>query len=283
MRHALALAALMLAAGAAPAQERDPYSGAPLPPAKHAVPSPISDHFYIRAALFDPQVRTRLRVDPSAAAAGVTGTPLNAEHDLGLPGHLHQGYLEFMFRLRERNKVRVSYYQSERSGGAVLANSIVFGNQSFAAGQVTSATLNLRRFDITYTYSLLRTEHFELGTGLGLYFLQVDAIGAVPAQNKSQEVTAATPFPALPLEGTWRISSRWAASLHAAYLRANLSGYRGWYADPHEELQYRWNPSLVLGLGYSSIRTSLTRRGGSFPGAFALSISGPEAFVRFSF
>ena len=31
------------------------------------------------------------------------------------------------------------------------------------------------------------------------------------------------------------------------------------------------------------IRTSLSRTSGSFPGAFAMSISGPEAFVRFSF
>ena len=111
----------------------------------------------------------------------------------------------------------------------------------------------------------------------------MDAIGQVPAQNQRQEVTAATPFPALPLDLTWVLSRRWAASARAAYLKAHLSGFRGWYADIHEDIQYRWNPNFSLGLGYSSIRSSLTRRGGSFPGAFGMSISGPEAFVRFSF
>ena len=286
MRNWLAVAAVILGVPTAPAfadRDHDPNSGAPLPPHRHETPSPITDHFYIRGTFYDPQVRTNLRVDPSQAVPGVTGTPVNGESDLGLPSRLHQGRVEFMFRLRERSKVRVDYFEADRSGSMVLANDVVFGNQTFAAGQLTQTSLDWRQFDITYTYSLVRNDRFEVGTGVGIYFLQVDAIGQVPAQNQRQEVTAATPFPALPLDLTWRISSRWAATVRGAYLKATLSGFRGWYADSHEDIQYRWNPNFAIGLGYAAIRTSLTRRGGSFPGAFAMSISGPEAFVRFSF
>ena len=286
MRNWLAVAAVILGVPTAPAiadRDHDPNSGAPLPPHRHETPSPITDHFYIRGTFYDPQVRTHLRVDPSQAAPGVTGTPVNGENNLGLPDRLRQGRVEFMFRLRERSKVRVDYFEADRSGSKVLANDVVFGNQTFAGGQRTQTSLDWRQFDITYTYSLVRNDRFEVGTGVGIYFLQVDAIGQVPAQNQRQEVTAATPFPALPLDLTWRISSRWAATVRGAYLKATLSGFRGWYADSHEDIQYRWNPNLAIGLGYAAIRTSLTRRGGSFPGAFAMSISGPEAFVRFSF
>ena len=286
MRNWLAVAAVILGVPTAPAfadRDHDPNSGAPLPPHRHETASPITDHFYIRGTFYDPQVRTHLRVDPSQAAPGVTGTPVNGENNLGLPDRLRQGRVEFMFRLRERSKVRVDYFEADRSGSKVLANDIVFGNQTFAGGQRTQTSLDWRQFAITYGYSLVRNDRFEVGTGLGIYFLQVDAIGQVPAQNQRQEVTAATPFPALPLDLTWRISSRWAATVRGAYLKATLSGFRGWYADSHEDIQYRWNPNLAIGLGYAAIRTSLTRRGGSFPGAFAMSISGPEAFVRFSF
>jgi len=286
MRNWLAVAAVILGVPTAPAfadRDHDPNSGAPLPPHRHETPSPITDHFYIRGTFYDPQVRTHLRVDPSQAVPGVTGTPVNGENILGLPDRLRQGRVEFMFRLRERSKVRVDYFEADRSGSKVLANDVVFGNQTFAAGQLTQTSLDWRQFDITYTYSLVRNDRFEVGTGVGIYFLQVDAIGQVPARNQRQEVTAATPFPALPLDLTWRISSRWAATVRGAYLKATLSGFRGWYADSHEDIQYRWNPNFAIGLGYAAIRTSLTRRGGSFPGAFAMSISGPEAFVRFSF
>jgi hypothetical protein len=284
MRIWLPAAAVLLATQATPAlADRDPNSGAPLPPRKHEAASPITDHFYIRGTFYSPQVRSNLRVDPSFAAPGVTGTPVNAENDLGLPNRLYQGRVEFMFRLRERNKVRVDYFEANRSGSKTLANDVVFGNQTFAAGQLSQTSLDWQQFDITYTYSFIRNSRFEIGTGVAVYAFQVDAIGQVPAQFQRQEVTAASPFLAVPLDLSWRISDRWAATARGAYLKATLNGFRGWYADIHEDLQYRWNPNLALGLGYSTIRTSLTRSGGSFPGAFSMSINGPEAFVRFSF
>jgi hypothetical protein len=286
MRFPLALAAVMLATAAVPAlaqSDRDPYSGAPLPPRGRETPSPIWDRFYIRGTFYDPQLRTNLRVDPSFAGPGVTGTPVSGERDLGMPGRLRQGRVDFMFRLRERSRLRVDYFEADRSGSEVLAHDVVFNNETFAAGQLTQTSLDWRQFDVTYTYSPVRNDHVELGTGIGVYFLQVDAIGQVPAQNQRQEVATATPFPALPLDLTWRIGRRWAVNGRAAYLRVNLSRFRGWYADLEEDVQYRFNPNFALGLGYTSMRTSLTRRGGVNPGVFGMSISGPEAFARFSF
>lgn len=284
MRLSVLAAALAALASATPAlAERDPLSGAPLPPRPRDPGSPITDHFFIRASYAAPQLRTNLRVDPSNPPPGVTGTSVSAESDLGLPQRRRLGRVEFMFRLRERSRVRVDYLEVDRSGSATLTRDILFNNETFAAGQVARSSLDWRQFDITYTYSFIRNRRFELGSGLALYFLEVDAIGAVPAQRQRQEVSAATPFPALPLDGTWRISSRWALTARAAYLKAHISGFRGWYADQHQDLQYRCNAHLVLGLGYSSTRSSLTRRGGSFPGMANVSFSGPEAFFRFSY
>jgi len=284
MRILRVLVALLLAAQAVPAlADRDPYSGAPLPPARHEAASPITDHFYIRAAYFAPKFNTNFRVDPSSAPPGTMGTPVNAENDLGLDHRQHQGRVDFMFRMRDRNKVRVDYYETNRSGSQTLANDVIFGNQTFPAGQVAQTTFDLQQFDITYTYSFIRNNRFEVGTGLAAYFLQLDLIGAVPAQNLRQEVTAATPFPALPLDFTWCISSRWAATAHAAFLKINHHDLSGRYWDIHADIQYRWVPNFVVGAGYSSIRTDLTHEGGSFPGVVNMTISGPELFVRFSF
>jgi hypothetical protein len=285
MRILPMLAAVLLGSLAMPAlsADRDPYSGAPLPPAKHEPASPITDHFYIRAAFFAPKFDTNFRVDPSNAPAGTTGTPVNAENDLGLAHRQHKERVEFMFRMRERNKVRVDYYEANRNGSQVLANDIVFGNETFPAGQTALTQFDLQQFDITYTYSFIRNNRFEIGTGLAAYFLQVDVIGQVPAQNLRQEVSAATPFPALPLDLTWRISSRWAATARAAFLKINHHNLSGRYWDNHADIQYRWVPNFVIGAGFSSIRTDLTRVGGSFPGVVDMTITGPELFLRFSF
>ena len=285
MRIFRVIAVLLFAAQAMPAlaADRDPYSGAPLPPATRELASPITDHFYIRAAWYAPKYNTSFRVDPTNAPPGTTGTPVNAENDLGLPHRENRGVVDFMFRLRERNKMRVHYYETKRSGSQVLANDIVFGNETFPAGELTQTSFDLQQFDITYTYSFIRNSRFEVGSGLALYFLQIDVIGQVQALNLRQEVTAATPFPALPLDLTWRLSSRWAATAQAAYLKVNTHDLSGWYLDTHADIQYRWVNNFVVGAGYASIRTDLTHRNGSFPGVVNLSISGPQLFARFSF
>jgi hypothetical protein len=284
MRISLTAVALALAMYAAPAlAERDPQSGAPLPPKKKEPANPITDHFSVRAAFYSPSMNTNLRVDPTNAPPGVTGTPVNAESDLGLPDKMHQGRVELMFRLRDRNKVRLDYFEADRSGTAVLNRDVVFGNETFLAGSETNSSLDWKQFDITYTYSFIRSERFEVGTGIAVYFLQADAIGFVPATNQRQEVSAATPFPALPLDFVWVISSRWAVTAHGAYLRAHLAGFDGWYVDYQADAQYRWNRNFALGVGWAAIRTSLERSGGVNPGTFAMSATGPQAFFRFSF
>jgi hypothetical protein len=284
MRILPTLAAMLLAIQATPAlADRDPYSGAPLPPAAQQPASPITDHFYIRAAFYAPKYDTNFRVDPSGAAPGTIGTPVNAENDLGLAHRQHMGVVDFMFRLRDRNKVQVGYFESNRSGSQVLANDVVFGNQTFPAGQLAQTTFDLQQFNITYTYSFIRNSRFEVGSGLGAYFLQIDVIGAVPAQALRQEVSAATPFPALPLDLTWCVSTRWAATARAAFLKVNHHDLSGRYWDTHADIQYRWVPNFVVGAGYASIRTDLEHQGGSFPGFVKMTISGPQVFVRFSF
>ncbi len=282
MRTTSPVAWLLLALYAAPAlAERDPQSGAPVRPTKHQAASPINDHFYIIGAFFSPSFKTSLRVDPSTTVPGVTGTPLSGETDLGLPDKKHIGRVEFMFRMRERHKVRVDTYEANRTGNQVLTQDFTIGDQTFTAGTATRTELNWRQFSITYTYSVIHKEHFELGTGLACVFLQVDMLTQAPAQR--EEVSAATPFPALPVDLTWVISRRWSLNGHGAYFKAIHDGFDGWYADYHLDTQYRWSPNFVLGLGYTNIRTSISHNSGSFPGVVNSSSHGPEAFVRFSF
>ena len=284
MRIWLALAAVVLATHAQLAlADRDKLSGAPLPPQPPEKTSPIHDRFYVLAAFYPATVSTNVREDPTNAAPGTLGTPVNGERDLGLASRLHQGRVEFMFRLRDRNKLRVEYFESDRTASQTLVNNIVFGNQTFNAGQLVDSEINWRSMGLTYTYSFYRSDRFEVGSGLGLFFLQAEARGSIPATGQLQDESAADPFPTLPLDVTWAISRRFAATARGNYLKAKLNGIDGSYTDLHGDLQYRWNPYFSLGLGYTDMQITLTRNGGSTPGVVSLSFRGPEAFFRVSF
>jgi hypothetical protein len=285
MRIWLAVAAAVLAAQSGLAYaEVDKLSGAPLPPRPPEKTSPILDRFYILAAFYTPVIHTDVRIDPTTGAPpGTLGTPVNAERDLGLKSRMELGKVEFAFRLRERHKLRVDYFQADRSASHTLANTIVFGDQTFLGGQTVQTTVNWRSFGLTYTYSLYRSDRFEVGTGLGLYFLQAEAIGQIPATGQQTDKSAAEPVPTLPLDLTWAISRRWAVTARGNYVKAAVSGFDGSYTDLHGDLQYRWNPYLSLGVGFTSMRIALSGDSGSIPGTVGMSFKGPEAFFRLSY
>jgi hypothetical protein len=282
MRSWLAVVVVLVAIRAPAAlADRDPQSGAPLPPDRQQPASPITDHFYVLAAFYDPQLRTYLQADPSDVT---TGTPLSGEHTLGLPARPGYGVVEAMVRARERNKVRLDFFETDRTGSVLLTSPVVFGNQVFPAGEQLQSSLNWRMFSVTYTYSFYRSDRLEIGTGLAVYTLDMQATLGIPVLGQQQVETASGALPALPLDLTWRISRRFSFTAHDAYFKATFHNFRGWVADLHEDAQFRWTPNFAIGAGYTSTRTSLVRTGGSSsPGNVFMSISGPQAFVRFSF
>jgi hypothetical protein len=192
MRIWLAAAAALFVFQAIPAQadpDHDPWSGAPLPPdKKRPIPSPITDHFYVRGTFFNPAVTTTLRVDASPPGPNLpnpTGTVVNGEKDLGLDSRIPQGRIEIMFRLRERNKLRVDYFETNRRADHVLSRQILFGDQTFDVGDRTSTSVDWRTFGLTYTYSFIRTDRIELGGGIAAHFLEADCLhGARPVLSR---------------------------------------------------------------------------------------------------
>ncbi len=284
----LTAALTFLALQAVPAfAQRDPWSGAPVRPDKNRQPaSPITDRFYVEGIFFNPAISTMLRVDgqsPGPGLMGTTGTIVSGEKDLGLDSRRPQGRMQIMFRLRERNRLRVDYFATDRRGDRVIAREILFGNQTFVAGDRVTSALDWRQFGLTYLYSAVRTDRFEVGVGLAVHFVQAVARGAVEAKQERQEVSGAGAFPTIPVDFTWRISRRFAMTARAQYFRAAVHNFEASLADYHGDFQYRWTPNFSLGAGYTIMKSSLNVNNTNFPGAFGLNVRGPEAFFKVSF
>jgi hypothetical protein len=295
MRNLLYLASALLALQAIPAHaqreppaaERDRWSGAPIKPQKNRnTPSPITDRFYVRGTFFNPAISTTLRIDTQSPGPGLVGTPgtvVSGERDLGLDSRIPQGRIEIMFRLRERNRLRVDYFESNRRGDHVINRQILFGNETFAVNDRVTSSVQWRQFGLTYTFSVLRTDRFELGLGLGVDFVEAEARGQVVAKRLRQDVSGAGAFPTIPLDFTWRISRRFAMVARAQYLRASVNNFEGSMGDYHADFQYRWKPNFSVGAGYTDMRSFLQVNDAHFPGLFRQHVRGPEAFFKVSF
>jgi hypothetical protein len=247
-------------------------------------PSPITDRFALRGSFFTSKPDTQIRLDSSG---GTQGTQFTAEDDFGLDDDIQQGRIELIFRMgrSQRNKLRVDYFKMDRFAVATLNRTINFGDGPFNAGEGIASSIDYRAFGFTDTYSLFKAETFEVGFGLGIYALQAELRGEVvqPPRQRREEATGAGAFPTFAMDTTWLVTPRISISARGQYFSTTVGDFRGLMSDYHGDVQFRWRPNLAFGLGYTALKTSLDVQEADFPGRFAITVRGPEAFVRASF
>ncbi len=250
------------------------------PPAPLPVASPITDHFALLGEFFWGGVRTSGHID---SGAGVPGTPFSAENDLGLTDKAYQPRIEIIFRMEERSRLRVDFLDLRRQGEKTIDRTMQFGDQTFQANTLVQSELDWRQMDMTYTYSFLRGERYELGAGIGMHLLEAEFIGQIPKTPQRTDFSGATPFATAALDGTWLISDRWALSARGQYMNVTVSSTSGALAIYHADLQYRWRRNMAFGAGYEREQVRIGVAHADPSGLVRMDIDGPEAFVRVSF
>ena len=273
MRHLLLSVALLVAATAAHAQQTAPPEPA----------SPITDHFALRASYYSGTAVTEGRVDDPNAPT--PGTPFSLENDFKLSPSVHQLRAEFMFRMRERGRLRVDLWELTRTGVTSPDTTVVYGGHTFTPADVVTSEFDWHQVDLTWTYSFIKGRRFELGTGLGLHLLEAEANAKAtqPTGPVTEKFSGAGPFVTLAIDSTWRITRRFAFSARGQYFKLTVSSVKGQLADYHADLQFRWRPNLAFGLGYQSTNTQLNVTNNNPNGFMKLATHGPELFARASF
>jgi hypothetical protein len=257
-------------------QDSDDYS----PPPPLPIASPISDHFALTAGFLWGEVNTFGRFD---SASGIEGTPFTAEHDLGLSSQAHQPFIEILFRIEERNRLRVDFIDLRRAADRAIDRTIQYGDQTFLVDNPVHSEFDWRQMDITYTYSVLRAERYELGAGVGIHLLEAEARADIPATPQYADFNGAGTLPTLALDGSWRFTRQWSLNARVNYLRATIGNFGGMLGQYHADLQYRWKRNLAFGLGYESRQADLEVRHEDPSGVLRFRINGPELFARASF
>ena len=250
------------------------------PPALPADPSPITDHLALEALYYWGRVSTFGQFD---SGTGVIGTPLSAERDLGLSNQAYQPRFELMFRLRPRHRVRVNFFDLRRNGSTVLNSTILYGDQTFQAGEPLQSSLNWRQMDITYTYSFLRGDRYELGAGLGAHLLEAEAIAQQPGTALRTDYNQAGPFATVALDGSYLIARHWSFNARANYMHLTVHDFSGELEDYHADVQYRWRRNFAVGAGYDYSQAQMDIRNRDPSGIVQLRINGPQLFLRVSY
>lgn len=244
--------------------------------------SPTTDRVRISLGVQRSSSSTDLRID---STAGAPGTPIIAEDDFALDKSRLGPKFQAMIRVSERHRLRFDYFTLERNGFKVLDKPISFKNENLVVGDPVDSQLSLRTLGITYGYSFVRREKFELAGTFGVNLLDFSARARVQQPNRriDQREDQAGPFPTLGLETTWVISRRFYVDARFQYLKLSISELDGSLGFYELSMLYRWRPNVSIGAGYSKVSAKLSSTKATESGYFNLDTKGPELFVRVAF
>jgi hypothetical protein len=242
--------------------------------------SPFDDHFRLTAGLLSASSETEMRLD---ADDGTPGTLVDAESDLGLRDQSEQADVEAELRIRERHRVRFSYFRLDRSATQTIDRQILFGDEVFDAGDLVESRLDWREFSVTYGYTFLRKARVEIYGSFGLHLVETSAQGEVAAEDIREEEAEAVPLPAFGLGTLVRFSDRFHLEARVDYLTANIDEFDGTVLDARAALLYRFNRNLAVGAAYMLMEREGNSEEVGDSGHFSLRNSGPELLLRVAF
>jgi hypothetical protein len=277
------LCVLALAACAAAAAQAEDYT--PADPNSGGYISPTEERVRLSLGIVRTSAATTFQVDPGG---GTPGTAIGGENDLGLDRHDIGPKFQALVRVEERNRLRFDYFILDRSDAKTLApttSPITFGNSTLIPGDPVQTDLSLRALGITYGYSFLHRESFEVAATLGVNVVDISARARVQTLSRhvDQSNDVAGPFPTLGLDGTWVLSRRFYLDGRVQYFKVSLSDLDGSLGMYEFDALYRFRPNVSFALGYEIVKAHLASTNETQAGLFDFDAKGPELFVRIAF
>jgi hypothetical protein len=245
--------------------------------------SPTEDRVRLSLGVVHVSNATDLRLDSSQ---GVQGTPINAESEFGLDSSDFEPKFQATVRVDERHRLRFDYFTLDRTGNTTLTGApILFRNVILQTGDPVQAALNLRSLGISYEYSFIHRQNFELAATVGINDTDISAQARVSTSTRhvNQTEDQAGPFPTIGLDATYVVSKRFYFDGRAQYFKVAVDHIEGSLGFYELDALYRFRPNVSFALGYTATKADLESQKQSNSGYFDLSAKGPEFFVRVAF
>src|SRR5262249_55146695 len=128
----------------------------------------LDDTFSLSLGAFILNTKTTVRADGSAGAGlpFEVGTPIDVERELGI-GNTGSFRVDGYWRFSERHKIRVMYFDENRSVQKSLTDEIVFRGETYPINTQVSTRFDTVVAELAYEYAFLRGEHHELAGSVG--------------------------------------------------------------------------------------------------------------------
>lgn len=243
---------------------------------------PLNDRFSLSVGAFFLTTNTTVRVDGS----GLEGTPINLEHTLGI-SNSSSFRLDGYWRFAERHKIRLMYFDENRSASHTINQDIVFNGQTFPVNTQLSARLDTTVVEAAYEYAFLRGDNYELAGSAGLhnlvFKLSLGAVGTNTNVSQSARADVNGPLPVFGLHYVWRFAPHWNLDAMAQVFALKFNQFDGNLQDYTASVIYMpWN-NFGFGAGWNEFVTHVNVDSSSYSGNLYWRYGGARLFFRLAY
>ena len=147
----------------------------------------------VRGSYWFPKMSGVVRVDN----AGITGTELDLENDLGIDSKSFP--IIEVFAGIGKHHLSMAFYKLDYDGDSVLTKDVNFNGELFHANERIVSSLTYDNYDLMYRYDLIDLENFLAGGSLGLVarMMVFDGSASMASANVTTKENFTAPIPML--------------------------------------------------------------------------------------
>lgn len=249
-------------------------------PRAHAddIEDPLGDErFMLAIGGFRSDFDTNIRVDSRELQRG---TDIGFERDLGLDSADSLARYEAAFRIADRHRFSLTYFDATRAKSARIERTIEFGDLTYDVDLRLRGEFEARVAEILYHFAFLRTERVRAEALFGLHELTLRArLAAELAGSGEAAIGVAKASGPLPVLGTSvfvELSKHWRFDFHAQALDAEFRDFDGRVLDLRTGFAFRPTDHFEIGLYYNRFDLDLDISKQRWTGTLDFDYHGPQ-------
>jgi len=224
--------------------------------------------FRLNVGGFLPAINSELSISSKNLSLG---TIIDLEGDLGFDEDVNIAQVSGYWRFAKRHRLSAGYYGFERDATKILAKDIIIGDKLFSADATIYSNWEIDFFQVSYAYSFLQSEKWELSGSLGVYYLDTaitlrgngsvsigDDEWSATAQ-RTEEESIGLPIPLLGLAAEYHITPKWRARVGGRYFTLSIDEWSGHMLEAIAALEFLFHKNFGIGTGYTYLDVEVER------------------------